>query len=148
MTTSSNAELIAFEKKFRQNELHVTDIGPWALSVRPGQITLGAMVLACRSGAEGMSDLTADEASGLGAAMAVAECLLKQVFGAQRINYLCLMMQDPIVHFHVLPRYAETISRHGVDWVDRDWPGAPKMVAAPTEDAVLLKIRDVLRAAV
>lgn len=139
--------LAAFEKKFRQKELHVAEIGSWVLSVRPAQLTLGAMVLASRSGALAMSDLKPEEIQDMGRGFGMAERLAGKAFGAQRINYLCLMMQDPIVHFHVLPRYAYPLVRYGVDWVDADWPGPPVMRPAATPDPVLLDIRNALRSA-
>ena len=140
-------ELAAFEKKFRQRELHVSDCGAWTLSVRPGQIVLGAMVLASRSGALAMSDLTHQEMQDMGVGLALAERLAKQVFGAKRLNFLCLMMQDPIMHFHILPRYAQPVTRYGATWTDQDWPGPPRIAPLVTADATLLQIRDELHAA-
>lgn len=143
----SNENLVAFQAKFRQKELHVVDAGAWILSVRPGQLTLGAMVLSSRSGAASMADLTPEEMQGMGAGFVLAERLASQVFGADRINYLCLMMQDPVVHFHIFPRYSGPLLRYGRSWEDPDWPGPPQVKAVVTEDAVLLEIRDALRSA-
>ena len=138
-------EMKAFAEKFRQQELLVTDIEGWRISVRPGQLTLGAMVVACRSGARDMSSLTDQERAGMATAFALAERLSKQTFAAQKINFRCLMMQDPIVHFHVIPRYQAEVSRHGKVWVDNDWPRPPTIAAVQTDDVVLHAIRDDLR---
>jgi diadenosine tetraphosphate (Ap4A) HIT family hydrolase len=40
-----------------------------------------------------------------------------------KINYLMLMMVDPHVHFHVLPRYEGDRSHGGIEVVDAGWPG-------------------------
>jgi diadenosine tetraphosphate (Ap4A) HIT family hydrolase len=45
----------------------------------------------------------------------------------ERINYLMLMMVDPHVHFHVLPRYSGSRSWDGLDFVDQGWPGPPDL---------------------
>ena len=46
-----------------------------------------------------------------------------------------LMMVDPHVHFHVLPRYASSRLLAGVTHVDRGWPGAPDLSHSVTLDA-------------
>lgn len=137
----SNEDLISFEEKFRLRELHVADVGGWVLSVRPGQLTLGSMVLSSGSGAACMADLSDKEREGLGAGLALAEKLVRRAFDASRINYLCLMMQDPIVHFHVFPRYARSVEEYGHVWEDPDWPGPPMVRPVTTEDEVLAQIK-------
>lgn len=140
----ATSDLMEFERKFRQRELLVAECGTWNLSVRPAQLTLGSMVLAAASGALSMAELSARERDDMGRGFALAERLAKQAFGANRINYLCLMMQDPIVHFHVLPRYADPLERFGVRWRDADWPGPPHVVPVSTGDDTLRRIRDAL----
>ena len=44
-----------------------------------------------------------------------------------KINYLMLMMVDPDVHFHVLPRYSGTRTLLGVTYPDAGWPGPPAL---------------------
>jgi diadenosine tetraphosphate (Ap4A) HIT family hydrolase len=38
-----------------------------------------------------------------------------------------LMMVDPNVHFHVIPRYSEPRSWGGIDFPDAGWPGPPRV---------------------
>ena len=45
-----------------------------------------------------------------------------------------LMMVDPDVHFHVLPRYEKARSFGGVSFVDRAWPGPPDVTAGVEPD--------------
>jgi diadenosine tetraphosphate (Ap4A) HIT family hydrolase len=54
-----------------------------------------------------------------------------------------LMMVDPDVHFHVLPRYSGARDFAGTRFADDGWPGPPKL-----EPAVVLDdpLRDALRA--
>ena len=48
-----------------------------------------------------------------------------------RINYLMLMMVDPNVHFHVIPRYEGSRSLDGLTIADAGWPGPPDLKSVP-----------------
>ena len=41
-----------------------------------------------------------------------------------------LMMVDPNVHFHVIPRYPGERQWEGVDFPDAGWPGPPDLKSA------------------
>ena len=55
------------------------------------------------------------------------EHALKAVFDYEKINYLMLMMVDPNVHFHVIPRYSEPRSACGLTVPDPGWPALPQL---------------------
>jgi diadenosine tetraphosphate (Ap4A) HIT family hydrolase len=38
-----------------------------------------------------------------------------------------LMMVDPTVHFHVIPRYSEPRDWGGLQFADAGWPGPPAL---------------------
>lgn len=136
----------AFAAKFDTKALNLAQVGGWDIALRPGQLTLGAMVVSVRSGAFTFGDLETAEQVDLAAALALAERLAKTAFGATRINLLCLMMQDPIVHFHVLPRYGAPQARFGQTWIDADWPGPPVITPCDTPADTLQQIRSALLA--
>ena len=48
----------------------------------------------------------------------------------EKINYLMLMMVDPDVHFHVIPRYAGARDHAGASFPDAGWPGPPALGTA------------------
>jgi len=52
------------------------------------------------------------------------------VFDYRKINYLALMMVDPHVHFHVIPRYSEPRTFDGATWTDATWPKPPDVTTA------------------
>ncbi len=58
------------------------------------------------------------------------EHALKAAFAYERINYLMLMMVDPNVHFHVIPRYSQARSACGLTIPDPGWPVVPQLAAA------------------
>jgi diadenosine tetraphosphate (Ap4A) HIT family hydrolase len=55
------------------------------------------------------------------------EAALKKAFRYDKLNYLMLMMVDPQVHFHVIPRYADVREFEGLSFRDAGWPGPPEL---------------------
>ena len=99
----------------------------WLILVRPSQVTLGSLVLAARSDATAYSDLSREAFAEQGDAIAAIERGLRTFTGYERINYLMLMMVDPNVHFHVIPRYQGSRLWNGLDFADAGWPGPPRL---------------------
>jgi len=62
-----------------------------------------------------------------------------------KINYLMLMMVDPHVHFHVIPRYEGSRSAAGLTIRDAGWPGQPDLGSAIKLDSELDRVRDMLK---
>ncbi|MCW3796995.1 HIT family protein [Sphingomonas sp. BN140010] len=99
----------------------------WALLLRPAQPTIGSLVLCATSDARAYGELPAEAFTEQGEFVTLAERLLSDFVGYERINYLMLMMVDPHVHFHVIPRYEGLRSFAGEDFPDAGWPGPPAL---------------------
>lgn len=136
-----------FRATFRLGELTIAESGGWVLSTRPSQLTLGAMVLSVQSGATQWAQVGAVEGQGLTTELAEAERLATSVFGADKINVIGLMMRDPVVHFHVIPRYSSSVERFGRVWTDSDWPKPPTFGGADDESPLLTLVTEELRGA-
>ena len=102
----------------------------WVVLVRPAQVTLGSLVLAAKSDATAYRDLPLEAFTEQAAVIAAIENGLAGFCRYERINYLMLMMVDPNVHFHVIPRYSGTREWQGLDVADQGWPGAPDLKSA------------------
>ncbi len=63
------------------------------------------------------------------------EAALSKAFAYDKINYLMLMMVDPEVHYHVIPRYAEPRDFGGKTFADTGWPKTPNLGDATALDA-------------
>lgn len=113
--------------KFGYPATLVADFAHWVVLLRPAQPTLGALVLAAKSEATAFGDLPAEAHAELKAATSAIEAALTQAVGYARINYLMLMMVDPHVHFHVLPRYEGTRNAADLTVPDMGWPGQPDL---------------------
>ena len=102
----------------------------WVVLLRPAQPTLGSLVLACKEDANALGAVSAPAWSELAAATADIERVLRATFDFQKINYLALMMVDPHVHFHVIPRYASSREFEGSTFADPAWPKPPDLTTA------------------
>jgi diadenosine tetraphosphate (Ap4A) HIT family hydrolase len=121
-------------KKFGYPSTLVCDLQHWCVLMRPAQATLGALVLICKDKATSFAEIPPEAFSKLSVATRQIETALQQFRVYERINYLMLMMVDPDVHFHVLPRYSEIQEFSGIKFPDPGWPGMPDLSAAVTPD--------------
>ena len=108
----------------------VREFAHWVVLVRPAQVTLGSLVLAAKSEATAYGDLPGEAFAEQGKVVAAIERGLRAFTDYERINYLMLMMVDPNVHFHVVPRYPGSRSWNGIDFADAGWPGPPQLGAS------------------
>jgi len=113
--------------KFGHPATLIAEYDHWVVLLRPAQPTLGALVLAAKSDAKAFGDLPAAAHADLKLATAAIEAALSKAVGYAKINYLMLMMVDPHVHFHVLPRYEGERSGAGLTVADAGWPAQPDL---------------------
>src|SRR3954453_14986542 len=102
----------------------------WLVLLRPAQVTLGSLVLAAKSDATAYGELPREAFAEQADGVAAIESALAAFTSYERINYLMLMMVDPNVHFHVIPRYSEPRRWGAIDFADAGWPGPPQLGAA------------------
>ena len=111
--------------KFGHPATLIAEYDHWVVLLRPAQPTLGALVLAAKSNATAFGDLPAAAHAELKVVTAAIEAALTGAVDYAKINYLMLMMVDPHVHFHVIPRYDGTREDAGLTFADAGWPGPP-----------------------
>lgn len=99
----------------------------WCVLLRPQQITLGSLILAARSEAVAFSELSQFALTELSIVSKDIESTLHTCFQYNKLNYLMLMMVDPHVHLHVIPRYETERIFTGLTFVDQDWPKPPDL---------------------
>jgi diadenosine tetraphosphate (Ap4A) HIT family hydrolase len=105
----------------------IAEYEDWAVLLRPAQPTLGSLILAAKSEATSFADLPPPAFAELQRAVADVERVLAEAVRFERINYLMLMMVDPHVHFHVIPRYEGERQAYGVAVGDKGWPKVPAL---------------------
>lgn len=99
----------------------------WNLLLRPGQVTLGSLILICKESVHQYSLVSQEAISEQKLIITEIEQVLKHRFDYSKINYQMLMMQDPDVHFHVIPRYDSPVSFCEKEYVDLFWPSIVDM---------------------
>lgn len=114
-------------RKFGYPGSLIAEYASWVVLLRPQQATLGALVLACKEPVAAFGEVSAAACAELARATRDIEISLAAAFGFDKINYLMLMMVDPDVHFHVLPRYQDARTFDGVTFADAGWPGPPRL---------------------
>ena len=122
----SNATLV----KFGLPATLIADYKHWAVLLRPAQVTLGSLVLGAKGDWMAFSQIPPQAFAELAHVTHCIETALRNFTAYEKINYLMLMMVDPDVHFHVLPRYEGERVHEGQAFPDAGWPGPPNLGAA------------------
>lgn len=125
----------ATETKFGDPDSRLAQTDHWTVLLRPKQPTLGSLVLICREPVRAFADVSPQAYADMREVVRRIEATLREVVRYERINYLMLMMVDPDVHFHVIPRYEGARQFGGTAFRDAGWPGPPALDAAVSPDA-------------
>jgi len=142
----------ATEAKFGDPVTRIAQTDCWTVLLRPKQPTFGSLVLICREPVQAFSEVSARAFADLQGVIARIEAVLRGFVAYEKINYLMLMMVDPDVHFHVLPRYAGSRHFGALAFADAGWPGAPALepaiaLDAATIDSLVARLRTAWQAA-
>jgi diadenosine tetraphosphate (Ap4A) HIT family hydrolase len=119
-------------RRFGHPATLIAEYAHWLVLLRPAQPTLGSLILAAKSEATAFARLDPPAFAELQQAVDDIERTLAAAVDYARINYLMLMMVDPHVHFHVIPRYEGQRSACGVTVTDAGWPKVPELGEAVT----------------
>ncbi|UJP05546.1 MAG: HIT family protein [Nitrosomonas sp.] len=137
MQHSLPSDLNATMRKFGAPQTVIRSYRHWSVLLRPAQVTLGALVLAAHEPVKALPELSEASFTEMHAVTRGIEAALSRAFQYDKINYLMLMMVDPDVHFHVLPRYAQPKSFAGIDFTDAGWPAVPDLGRVNATDAAI-----------
>lgn len=130
----------SFNLKFKIEKYKIYENKFWIWSLRPASPTIGSSILSLKRECERFSNLTKEEFIGLEEIVKIIEMSLKDTFNYDVLNYLMLMMFDKQVHFHVFPRYKNSIFYNEEEWVDYDWPKIPDLMGDEIKDELAKKI--------
>lgn len=115
-------------KKFKYPSSLLYENENWRILLRPSQITFGSMVLINKEEQNSkFSDLSEAEQTSMFSMIKKIEYTFSHYFKISKINYLALMMVDPFVHYHVLPRHKEEKKFEKVSFKDSGFPGIPDL---------------------
>lgn len=114
-------------KKFGYPDTCVKEFQQWVILLRPQQVTLGSLILICREEATAFSQISPEAFTEFPGIIREMEANVTKAFAYTKINYLMLMMVDPEVHFHVIPRYDTPRTVFKQQFLDHGWPGPPDL---------------------
>jgi diadenosine tetraphosphate (Ap4A) HIT family hydrolase len=138
----SNATLA----KFGLPATLIADYKHWVVLLRPAQVTLGSLILGAKGDWTAFSQIPPQAFAELAHVTHCIETGLRNFSAYDKINYLMLMMVDPHVHFHVIPRYAQAQRFEDAALPDAGWPGPPDLAKAATLPAeAQARLRDAIR---
>ncbi|GGP54557.1 hypothetical protein GCM10009347_21740 [Shewanella algicola] len=123
-------------RKFDYPQSLIKSYQHWYLLLRPDQPTLGSMVLVCKENVHQYSGISTEAANEQKQIISDVESVLNHRFDCHKVNYLMLMMVDPAVHFHIIPRYEFATEFCGKEFSDNQWPKAPSLVDELQLDAI------------
>ncbi|MDP6788695.1 MAG: HIT family protein [Rhodospirillales bacterium] len=116
--------------KFGYPDSVVGETTYWCALLRPRQLTAGCLVLVCKEDGMGLGEISPEAGAELPMVASRIEAAVGAAFNPEKFNYLALMMNDPHVHFHVIPRYSRIVEVGGAEIPDPTWPKPPDMGAA------------------
>ena len=115
-------------KKFGYSENLIKEYDYWVVLYRPKQVTIGSLVLICKEDKFNLGDLSKSAYVEFKLVIQRVEKFLYKKLGANKINYIALMMIDPHVHFHIIPRYSCEITINEKYYNDIYWPEPPNVL--------------------
>ena len=120
----------------------------WVVLIRPVQVTVGSVIIAAKSDVRSFGALGAEEMAEWPGIVRAFESAIVESFGAERFNYLALMMVDPNPHFHGIPRYRGPVDFQGRSFTDENFPKPPSLdVVNECPSEVLTALQEHLRSA-
>lgn len=131
-----------FAGRYNDKDLFIKEFSYWVLLVRPVPVTIGSCVILLKRKCPSLAELNKEEITEFIEVCNYFENSCKAMYGAVKFNYHANMMKEDFVHFHAIPRYDKVVNRHGLDWVDHDWPLAEKMTKMKVEKDILIKVKE------
>jgi len=114
-------------RKFGYPEALIRSYQHWHLLLRTTQPTIGSLILICKESVTQYSDISQQAMNEQKLIIYDIEHVLHKRFNYTKINYLMLMMVDPAVHFHIIPRYEHIVEFCDREYSDSSWPGVPNL---------------------
>ncbi|MBL7155348.1 MAG: HIT family protein, partial [Candidatus Portnoybacteria bacterium] len=85
------------------------------------------MILICKDEVTAFSKISEQSFAEFSKIIRETETKVKNLFGNEKFNYFMLMLVDPEVHFHIIPRYSTNKEFEGAIFKDPRWPKSPDL---------------------
>ncbi len=131
---------LEFAGRFNRPDLVIKEFKYWVVIIRENVVTLGSCIIILKSGKPFLKDVSSEEMAELSDICRWFENKTKELYGAEKWNYLALMMKAEFVHFHAIPRYSTKCEKYGMIWIDKDYPSGTKLDKIDVDSNILLEI--------
>ncbi|MDQ5901188.1 MAG: adenylyltransferase [Patescibacteria group bacterium] len=130
------------EEKYKEG--FVKSYSHWTLEVSFRQHTLGCFIIFANRHTEKISELENEEIIELKDVMKELEYTLSKIdsFKPDRFNYLQMGNALHHLHFHAIPRYANTRNFMNKTWEDSTYGHPPQWTKEESEKDLILRIKD------
>lgn len=119
-------EFCSLSEQDKKYQLYKND--NWTAYLADNQNYIGRCIVVCNHHIESVSDLSAEQWNALKQIINILESAVKHSFGADLFNWACLMNNayksespGPHIHFHMIPRYKNTVVINGKEYNDREF---------------------------
>jgi len=133
--------MLEFANRIVKENLIIKSFEYWSIAIRTNQVNVGSCIIVLNRECATLPEVTPEEMAEYPIVCKWFEEKCKKLYGAEKFNYLALMMVDEYVHFHAIPRYSKPIEEYGIIWEDRGWPKFPDMKGTETTEEQLLQIK-------
>lgn len=130
-----------FAGRFNRKDLFIKEFNYWTLLLMPVPITIGSCIILLKRQCNSIASLTDEEMIEFRVVCKYFENKCKKLYGAIKFNYHANMMKESFVHFKAIPRYDKSVKKHGVEWIDCDYPRTEPLTKNKIEDKLLYEIR-------
>lgn len=111
-------------RKFNYPASLISQNESWYILLRPEQVTFCSMILISKkSKNSSFSKLNNHEQLEMFESLKLIEEICYNKLESDKINFLAFMMIDPIVHFHIFPRFQNQKSFDDIIFTDPGFPG-------------------------
>ncbi len=117
----------------------------WTLLVRKKNVKLGSCVAILKREAFPLSEVTPEEMAEYAILTNEIENSLRKSFNPHLVHHLALMFIDKHIHFHIIPRYSESVEFAGISWEDDNIPDPLIQKRGELSQEVLNQIKDKIK---
>lgn len=131
-----------FLGRFNREDLFIKEFHYWILMVRPVPVTIGNCIILLKRQCFSLSEVSKEEMAEFPDVCRFFEESCTSLYGAVKFNYHANMMKENFVHFKAIPRYDKVVIRHGIKWVDEDYPSTEQLTKHKVSEEILQSIKN------
>ena len=127
------------------SKITIYDGENWEVKLHHNQNSLGKCVLWFKGESKDFADLSLDEQKEFWELLKKTKDILVDLFNPGMFNYACLGNATKHLHFHVMPRYKDSRTFEGMEFVDEAFGSFPLGADNLLSEEELVKIVEMIK---